>query len=151
MDPLLALVQFIHGFFKLAESAVCLRDGTTANIFHLESILPVEGLGVHGNPGHAETHGLQHANHIPTVHVVAYGHHAVCKEFPVPADLFPAFDPEPETDAVYGETDHPDNQIDQAMQKLEFDGRVERGLGLVKADVLVFPADGCHAGKGVFS
>ena len=142
--PLFVGMQFVHRLVEGPESAELFRDGDTADGLHQEAVLAAEGLGVHGDPGPAVAHRLQHANHIPTVDVVADGHHPVGEEFAVPAYLFATFYLDSEADPVCREGHQPRDEVYQEMPYPELQGFVEIGVGLVELDVLEFPAYGSH-------
>ena len=93
-------MQRVHRLVKLPEPAVIVGNGNAPYVLHQESVLAIERLGVHGNPGPSVAHRLQHAQHVPSVDMVAYGHHAVGEKFTVFADFIPPLNPEAKPDAV---------------------------------------------------
>ena len=143
--------KFIKGLVKLPEPAAVFRDGNAAYMFHEESVLSVERLGVHGNPSFAEAHCLQNTKHIPPVNVIANCHHAVGEEFSVLTYFLAAFNPEAIPDPVYGETDNPSCKIYEEMPDFEFQRFVKIRISFVELDVLVLPAYRGHSCKGVVS
>ena len=145
VNPLLLLMKFFQRLVKFPKSASFLGNSNPADGFHQKSVFAAERLGIHGNPGLAVAHRLQHANHIPSVDMVAHGHHPVGEKRTVPADFLTTYNLKTITDSVHRESDNPEDKIDEEMPYSEFQGFVKIGIRPVKFDVLEFPAYRSHS------
>ena len=149
VNPLIVGMQFVKCLIEFPETAEVIRDGDAAYVFHQETILAVESLCVHRDPRLPIAHRLEHANHIPSMNVIADGHRPVGKELAILTDFLTTFDLEAITDSVYGKSQEPGNTINDEMPYLELQRFVKIGIGLVKFDVLSLFAYGGHSRKRV--
>ena len=137
-------MKFIQSLVKRSESAAFFRNGYSTNVFHQKPVFASERLGVHRDPGFPVAHRLQHADHIPPVNMIAYGHHPIGKEFAVLADFLTAFNPKAIPDSVQGESGNPEGKVYEEMPYFELQGFIKIWVRAVEFDVLEFPADGRH-------
>ena len=140
--PLFFGMQFVQSHAKGPQSATFFGNGDATDNFHPKAVFASKRLCIHRNPRLTIPHCLHDANHIPSVHVVADGHHTIGEKPAVFTYFLTTFYLQAKPDKGCRKSHKPYNKVYDEMPYFEFQRFIKIGVGSVESDILKFPSYG---------